>query len=292
MNSTPHDNQESTRSRSRRQGARRGATAALVLATAGALTATGAITLASGASAADRGTSASSANLKLPKAPPAGKAWLQGVLTDQAGHALDNVNVEVWPNDPAATEPIASNLTYAGTSARQQHGVYRVEVPMNQPYRLAFSAIGGKEDGDAFRTRWYAGGRAIQARVMGRAAGPVQAKAAGRVRDLGTTPLVHQGHVASHAKAAREKTRVGKKPVLKVRVTSHFVSNPTGKVVVKVKHHKVTRRLSAANHGKIKVRLPKIHRTGKFKATVRYLGSGTVKPSKTHTKVVVKRRKK
>ncbi len=64
-------------------------------------------------------------------APPPGYVWLEGALTDQAGHRLDNVNVEVWSNDPSATEPVASNLTYGGAPAdgRHQHGGYRVQVP-------------------------------------------------------------------------------------------------------------------------------------------------------------------
>lgn len=269
---------------------RRRATAALVLATSAGLA-----FVSSAAVAGDNVAQAASGTIqaKLPTTPPAGKAWLQGALTDQAGHRLDNVNVEVWPRDQTATEPIASNLTYAGTSARQQHGVYRVEVPMNEPYRLVFSAIGGKEDGDSFRARWLSGGRPILARTAGRAGGAdAKAVASGRVRNLGTTQLVHQGRVASHAKAATVKTRVGKKPVIKVRVGSHFVSSPTGKVVVKLKGHKVGRKLSTANHGIVKVRMPKLHRTGRFHASLSYHGSGTVKPSKGHATVVVKRKRK
>jgi hypothetical protein len=267
---------------------RRRATAALVLATSGALA------FVSNTAFADdnaQAQSSSTIQAKLPAKPPAGKTWLQGVLTDQAGHPLDNVNVEVWPSNQSATEPVASNLTYAGTSPKQQHGVYRVEVPTNQAYRIVFSAVGGSEDGDAFRSRWLGGGLPIQARTAGRAGGGPEAVASGRVRNLGTTALVHQGKVGSHARAAKVKTRVGKKPTIKVRVSSYFVSSPTGKVVVKLKGHKVSRRLSTANHGTVKVRMPKMHRAGRYTASLKYQGSGTVKPSKGHAKVVVKRKK-
>jgi hypothetical protein len=288
MNPTSQNQQSTTTTRGRFHGTRRRATAALVLATAGALA------FVSNASAADnhgQSSSLATVHAKLAKTPPAGMTWLQGVLTDQAGHPLDNVNVEVWSSDTQSSAPVASNLTYAGTGPTRGHGVFRVEVPMGQPYRLAFSAIGGQQDGDAYRTQWYGGGRPIMALRAGRAAGGVQGIASGRVRDLGKIALVHQGKVASHATAAPVKAKVGQKATLSVRVSSYFVSSPTGKVIVKLKGHKVTRRLSAANHGTAKVRLPKLHRAGKYQASLRYLGSGTVKPSQGQAKIVVKHKR-
>src|SRR4051794_35474464 len=117
--------------------------------------------------------------------PPEGMVWVQGTLTDQARHALDNVNVEVWPDDPTALEPVASNLTYAGVpaDARHNHGVYRVEVPSNTPYRLVFSGVHNSEDGDAYRIQRYGGGRPIVVRPGTARAGT--ALLPGRVRDLG-----------------------------------------------------------------------------------------------------------
>src|SRR5262245_36411506 len=85
--------------------------------------------------------------------PPAGTTWIEGTITDQAKHAQDNVNVEAWPRDPAATAPVASSLTYGGNPSdpRFQHGFFLLEVPSGQAYRIVFSSVGGQEDGDAFR---------------------------------------------------------------------------------------------------------------------------------------------
>ena len=116
----------------------------------------------SSATADTQGANESPVTLAPPVKPPAGMVWLQGKLTDQAGHGLDNVNVEVW-SDAGAIEPAASNLTYGGSPAdgRHGHGAYRVEVPEGVPYTLVFSAVGGEEDGDAFRMQAYGQGRPI-----------------------------------------------------------------------------------------------------------------------------------
>jgi hypothetical protein len=220
--------------------------------------------------------------------PDAEHAWIQGVLTDQAGHALDNVNVEAWSNDPTDTEPVASNLTYAGDPAdtRHQHGVYRLEVPADQPFRIIFSTVGGQEDGDLFRMQAYGQGRPIMARsasAQGRAAtgATVSVAAAGRIIDLGTTQLVRQGTVASAttARVGVPKATARRRGVLVVRVTSRFVTNVTGKVVVKVSRKRVSRTLATSDHGKARIRLPKL-KPGSYVVMVRFKGSNTVAPSK------------
>jgi hypothetical protein len=228
-----------------------------------------------------------------PPVPPDGMAWLQGSLTDQAGHRLDNVNVEIWPKDSAATEPIASNLTYAGVpeDGRHDHGVYRVEVPVGAAYRIIFSAVGGAEDADAFRMKRYGGGRPLMARSHLRTS--AQRLVAGKVRDLGTTQLVHQGRVASKMKVNAPKASAGKRARLKVRVTSPFVRNVTGRLVVRVAGHRVRDHLTARDHGTTSVRLPKLRKADKYKVSARYLGSRTVKKSATaHTKVTVRKKQK
>src|SRR3954469_12603410 len=96
-------------------------------------------------------------------APPVGTTWIVGVVSDQAAHGQDNVNVEAWPDDPTATEPVASALTYGGPNynALSAHGFFRLEVPSDQPYRIVFSAVHGQEDGDAFRMQAYGQDRPI-----------------------------------------------------------------------------------------------------------------------------------
>ncbi len=80
----------------------------VVLATLAALGALAISPVADGASASTGARQAtSSPKLAVTQlVPPTGTVWIQGRLTDQAGHGLDSVNVEVWPNDPAATAPV------------------------------------------------------------------------------------------------------------------------------------------------------------------------------------------
>ena len=224
-------------------------------------------------------------NLAPPVKPPTGMVWLQGKLTDQAGHGLDNVNVEVW-SDAGAIEPAASNLTYGGSPAdgRHGHGAYRVEVPEGVPYTLVFSAVGGEEDGDAFRMQAYGQGRPIM--TLGKAA------AAGTVRNLGTTELVHQGKVRSKVTALRPaKVKAGKRGTVKIKVTSPFVAPVTGKLVVRVDGRKVTDKLATHDGGKTTVRLPKL-KPGTYKISASYAGTKTVqKSSSAPVKLTVKNKK-
>ena len=264
------------------------------------LTAAGSLALASqvmpaSAESVHRAGTRSAAVAQIPT-PPAGEAWIQGALTDQAGHRLNNVNVEVWSTDTNATEPVASNLSYAGAPAdgRHQNGVYRVAVPSGTPYILTFSTLSGQEDGDLFRAQAYGSGRPIATRsdspsLQGT---PVMAPA-GRVINLGTTQMVRQGTVSSKTTARLGgKVKAGKRGKLTVRVTSPFVSNVTGKVTVKIGKKKLTHRLTAAEHGRSTINLPKLS-TGNHKAVVQFQGTNTVAASKAKpVKVKVKARKK
>jgi Big-like domain-containing protein len=208
--------------------------------------------------------------------PPAGTTWIEGVITDQANHPQDNVNVEAWPREPAATEPAASSLTYGGPpdNAAILHGFFLLQVPNDQAYRIVFSAVGGQEDGDAFRMKAYGHGRPIAVRNL--------APPAGRIRDLGTIALARHGHVASRTKAhlAKAKVAAGKRATLRIKVTSKLVSNVTGKVVVRVAGKKVTHRLTATSHGKASIKLPRVRKAGVHRVHVTYAGSKTVHRSK------------
>jgi hypothetical protein len=221
--------------------------------------------------------------------PPAGRTWIEGVVTDQADHAQDNVNVEAWSTDAGATAPVASSLTYGGppSGLKYQHGFFLLEVPSNQPYRIVFSAVGGKEDGDLFRMKSYGHGRPIVVRNL--AATP------GRIRDLGPIPLVRQGRVSSTTKAilARAKVRAGTRARLRVRVTSPFVTNVTGKVVVRVPgKKKITHRLTQRSHGKTTFKLPRLKKPGRYKVTTSFTRTGTVQHSKAKPARLTVRKKR
>ena len=215
--------------------------------------------------------------------PPAGETWIQGALTDQAGHLLNNVNVEVWSTDLNATEPVASNLSYAGDPAdgRHQSGVYRVAVPSGTPYIITFSTVGGLEDGDRFRAQAYGAGLPIMTRSQNRLMGGSAVMAtSGRIINLGITQMVHQGTVSSKttARLSAKTIAAGKKGKLVVRVTSGLVSNVTGKVKVKIGGQKITDRLTALEHGRSTIRLPKLS-PGIHRAIVKFQGTDTVAAS-------------
>jgi hypothetical protein len=259
-----------------------------VLMTLGVVGALALSPLADGASATTG--QASSEKLAVTSlAPPTGMAWIQGVVTDQAGHGLDNINVEVWSNDPTATTPVGSNLSYGGFPAdgRHGHGAYRIEVPVGQPYRIVFSAVGGEEDGDAFRMQEYGRGLPIMVRAKS-----TTAARAGTTRNLGTTALVHQGKVRSTLKIAAAKVKAGKRGSLKIRVTSPFVAPVMGKVIVKVAGKKATVRLGQNDNGKTNLKLPKL-KAGKHKITATYAGTNTVlKDAATPIKLTVTKKKR
>lgn len=212
--------------------------------------------------------------------PPDGKTWIEGVITDQANHGQDNVNVEAWPRNPAATAPVASSLSYGVSAAdpRFTHGGFLLEVPSDQAYRIVFSTVSGQEDGDPFRMKTYGHGRPIQVRTA--------TLATGRIRNLGTIALARQGHVASTTKAklARAKVHPGKRATLRVRVSSVFVSHVTGKITVHVAGKKASHRLTPRSHGKQTFKLPRIHKPGKYKVHATFTGTGTV--HRSHAKPV------
>ncbi len=265
---------------------RRGWVVSLIPATVAALAVAG-----GGAVMASAGSPASAAPQAAPQAtgsllrlaaapqPAAGNTWIQGVITDQANHPLDNVNVEVWPATPDASVPVASNLTYAGVpaDARHQHGVFRVEVPENEPYVIVLSGVSGSEDGDQYRMQTVGGGRPIMARST---RGTAKA-ATGRVLDLGKFQLVHQGRVraTTTAKLAKKKVASGQRAALKVTVTSKHVSAPTGKLLVHVGGKTVTDRLRSTDHGKTTIHLPKLKKAGTHKITVTFPATNTISRS-------------
>lgn len=229
--------------------------------------------------------------------PPAGMSWIQGTLTDQAGHRLNNVNVEAWSPDPTALGPLASNLSYAGaySDPRHQSGVFRLEVPAGTGYRLTFSTINGQEDGDKFRKLVYGGGRPLMTRGASRAGAALAAVSAapGRVIDLGTIQLARQGHVPSTTKIrlAKSRIRAGHRARATITLSSPYVSRVTGAVRIKVGKRSITRTVAAHNAGRITVRLPRT-KPGKRMVRVLFRGSSTVAASTAEpVRLVVKKRK-
>lgn len=106
--------------------------------------------------------------------------------------------------------------------------------------------------------------------------------------------MVRQGTVSSKttARLGHRKITAGKRGKLTVRVTSPFVSNVTGKVTVRIGGKRLTNRLTASEHGRSTIRLPKLS-PGSHKAVVQFRGTDTVAASKAKpVKVKVKAGKK
>jgi hypothetical protein len=82
------------------------------------------------------------------------------------------------------------------------------------------------------------------------------------------------------AKARSAKIRAGGRGKLQVTVSGGCVADVTGKVMVKVARHKISRWLTAADHGSRMIPLPKLRHAGKYRVHVRFTGSRVVLGSK------------
>jgi hypothetical protein len=206
--------------------------------------------------------------------PPAGKAWLVGVVTDQAGHPLQDVTVEAWlADDTEPTEPTASDLTYENVQAGDQEGYFRLEVPIHAKYLIVIS----RSD---VRTYQYNDGQPIKVGLH-------------KVRKLGTSEIAfiaRQKSVTS-AKLAPASVKVDKAAKITVTVTCTHVDPVLGKVTVAVGGKKVTGTLTQSSKGRITLTLPKLKKPGKYTVTASYLGDTYVlksAPKKSLTLTVKK----
>lgn len=216
-----------------------------------------------------------------PTEPPEGKAWLEGVLTDQAGHPLDGVNVEAWRVDTVEPEMVASNFTYAGDpdDGRHDHGVFRLEVPIQAEYEVLFSTDRGEEDGDRFRMDTYVAPNGNDTIKVGTR----------KTRNLGTTEIarVDAQPSTTRAKLAPTKVKVGKAGKITVTVACKNVAPVTGKVTVAIGGKKVARTLTERNQGTVTLTLPALKNPGRYTVEAWFLGTDTVKKSTAKVKLTV-----
>jgi hypothetical protein len=217
---------------------------------------------------------ADGSSFTLPAAqPPAGKAWLVGVITDQAGHPLQDVGVEAWLDDPAATEPTASDLTYENV-ANDQQGYFRLEVPTGASYRIVVSA----DPEDPYREFDYNGGKPVKVGQR-------------TVRDLGASEIARVDRQPSKtgAKVKPGTVKAGKAATITITVTCENVDPVLGKVTATLGGKKVTGVLKAKGHGKVTLPLPKLKKPGSYTVQASYLGDSYVKKSATKVTVKVKK---
>jgi hypothetical protein len=220
------------------------------------------------ASATAPGSSDASAAALADPRPPVGNAWLVGVVTDQAGHPLQDVTVEAWQADPetgapTATAPTASDITYENVAEDNQEGYFRLEVPIHDYYVIVIS-----RPTDDFRTFRYNGGDPIKAGLR-------------KVRQLGTSQISYLEAQTSRtsAKLSPSTVKVNKPAKVTVTVACKNVDPVLGKVTAAVGGKKVIGTLKQSSKGKITLTLPKLKKAGKYPVVVSFVGDSFVQKS-------------
>lgn len=219
--------------------------------------------------------------LAAPDSPPQGRAWLEGLVVDQAGRPLDNVVVQAFDardDDPDA-DPVATWITYADPADGPAHGFYRLYVPQGEDaaFDVRFSSPEGSFD--PYRSRDLGAPHEVGGHSEQR----------GIVQELGTTvmTLERQAEARVGLSPSRDVTRPGRSARLGVTVTSPDVDPVTGKVVLAVDgrtrgQQVLTRRAD----GRAAFTLPAL-KPGKHTLVVRYAGSALVEAATGRTVVKV-----
>lgn len=217
--------------------------------------------------------------------PPAGRAWIQGIVVDRAGHRLDDVVVQAFDatevaEDPDA-DPVSSWITYADPADGPAHGFFRLYVPQGRGavYDVRFSSPA--DHADPYRARGLDG-----AVLVG---GGKDAE--GRVEDLGTTVMTLQRRAEARIslRPSRDVTRHHRSGRLAVTLTSPDVDPVTGTVSVSVDGRARGREvLTRRSDGRAALRLPALG-PGRHTLAVRYAGSRLVAPASARTVVKVDR---
>lgn len=223
--------------------------------------------------------------LGVTTAPPAGRAWIQGLVVDRAGHRLDDVVVQAFDatevaRDPDA-DPVSSWITYADPADGPAHGFFRLYVPQGRGavYEVRFSSP--DDHADPYRARGVDGAVPI--------GGGKDAK--GRVEDLGTTVMTLQRRAEARIslRPSRDVTRHHRSGRLAATLTSPDVDPVTGAVAVSVDGRARGRQvLTRRSDGRIVFPLPAL-RPGRHTLAVRYAGSRLVAAASARAVVKVDR---
>ena len=235
-----------------------------------------------GAAPATAGTTGATGLLGVTAEPPAGRAWIQGLVVDRAGHRLDDVVVQAFDaaevqTDPDA-DPVATWITYADPADGPAHGFFRLYVPQGRgaAYDVRFSSP--EDDADPYRTRGLDGAVLIGGGK----------RAEGRVEDLGTTVMTlrRRAEARISLRPSRDVTRHHRSGRLAVTLTSPDVDPVTGTVAVSVDGRARGRQvLTRRSDGRAAFALPAL-RPGRHTLAVRYAGSRLV--AAASARVVVK----
>ena len=216
-----------------------------------------------------------------PAAPPQGRAWLEGLVVDQAGRPLDNVVVQAFDafdDDPDAA-PVATWITYADPADGPAHGFYRLYVPQGSDavYDIRFSSAEGTRD--PYRTRSLDGAHLVGG---GKRRGGV-------VHELGTTvmTLERKADATVSLTPSRDVTRHDRAGRLSVSVSSPDVDPVTGKLLLTVDGRtKGQQVLTPRSDGRAVFALPEL-KAGRHTLAVRYAGSALVRATEGRSVVKV-----
>lgn len=210
--------------------------------------------------------------------PLPGEAFIGGVVRDEHGRLIDNINVEAFDAGTEGADPSAAALTYEGPDSDHPHGFYRLVVAPGS-YFIRFSSLvvgDGSGDGgdDSFQSQWYADKRVVSV---------------GDEEILRLKPVtLDRARAESECDAALvdDVVPVGRHPKVRVRIKSVNAPHVTGSIKVTMNHHKVrTDRLRKLDHGRVVLRLPK-SRPGTYRVAVSYAGSNAVRRSHSPVQVL------
>ncbi len=262
---------------------------------AGGVVGVGALTLAlvpslgssSVAAVPQAGAAETAALLAAPDAPPAGRAWIEGQVVNQAGRPLDGIVVEAYrPGDLASlarradVSPVASWITYADPDVDgPAHGFFRLYVPRSGSgvYVLKASSLPDATD-------------PYEARVLDDEAVFVGAgRSTGVVEDVGEVEmsLARRADSAMRLGASRSVSRTGRGGRLSVAVASPDVTTITGRLRLEIDGRaRASRSLRPTDRGRAVFAMPRL-RPGRHRISVDYLGSPDVLPTSGAERVEV-----
>lgn len=206
--------------------------------------------------------------------PVPGEAFIEGVVRDEHGRLIDDINVEAFDAGIEGADPSASALTYEGPDSDHPHGFYRLVVAPGS-YFVRFSSLVGADGEDGgYASQWYADKRVVNV---------------GDEEILRLKPVTLDRARADsecHAALVDDVVPVGRHPKVRVRIKSANAPHVTGSIKVTMNHHKVrTDRLRKLDHGRVVLRLPK-RRLGTYRVAVSYAGSNAVKHSHSPVQVL------
>lgn len=236
-----------------------------------ALTVAGGLLLTAVPSGSAADTEAGQRPVDTTLVPFPGEAFIEGVVLDERGHPVDDINVEAFPAGREASDPVASWLTYESPDAEHPHGFYLLDVVPGS-YVIRLSSLEGAHE--PFRSQWYADKRVVTV---------------GDQEALRLKPVtLERGRAESQCQLALvdDVVPAAHRPQVRVRIKSPDATRVIGSIRVTMNGQKVrTDRLGRQDRGLVVLRLPK-RRPGTYRVVVSYSGSGEVKRSHSQVHVL------